>query len=47
VQRLEERLKVAYAELDRVREASGAKPLRHTNLDTQGFAATQPMHPGM
>jgi len=46
ISRLQERLNAAYAELDRIREASGDKPGK-AKLDDHGFAATQPMHSGM
>ena len=46
ITRLQERLNAAYAELDRIREAAGAKPAP-AKLDDHGFAATQPMHAGM
>jgi hypothetical protein len=46
--RLEDRLKRAYAELDRLREGTSSRQtVRPVSEDTQGFAATQPMHNGM
>jgi hypothetical protein len=45
--RLEQRLQGAYAELDRLRELTGAKPPRPVFEENHGFAATQPMHAGM
>ena len=45
--RLESRLQGAYAELDRLRALSSAKPARHVYEESHGFAATQPMHAGM
>jgi multidrug resistance efflux pump len=47
VGRLEQRLQAAYAELDRLRDASGVTPARPVLEDGHGFAATQPMHAGM
>ncbi len=46
VLRVEERLKAAYAELDRVRDAATGRPPRPL-IEEHGFAATQPMHAGM
>ena len=46
VRRLDERLRVAYAELDRIRDVSSGKPPRPL-IEDHGFAATQPMHTGM
>lgn len=40
VQRLEQRLEMAYAELDRLRGESAPRPIAR---DKDGFAATQPM----
>jgi hypothetical protein len=45
--RLEQRLKGAYAELDRLRELTSARPARPMCEENHGFAATQPMHAGM
>ena len=44
--RVEERLKAAYAELDRLRAGSGASDTAAADL-ADGFAATRPMHAGM
>jgi uncharacterized membrane protein YccC len=44
--RVEERLKAAYAELDRLRAGSGAPDTAAADL-ADGFAATRPMHAGM
>ena len=45
--RVESRLQGAYAELDRLRTLSSARPARPVYEESHGFAATQPMHAGM
>jgi esterase/lipase len=47
VARAEERLKAAYAEIDRLRAALNAAPDTDHSTLTDGFAATRPMREGL